>query len=36
MQAGYLSIKIKKRGYAPQGGGLAIVKQQFARKIEAV
>ena len=36
MSAGALQIKVKKRGYYPQGGGFAIVRQQYARKIEAV
>ena len=36
MSAGSMSLKVKKRGYAPKGGGVVILRQQFAKKIEAV
>jgi RNA 3'-terminal phosphate cyclase-like protein len=36
MSAGGMTLKVKKRGYYPLGGGFAIIRQQYARKIEAV
>ena len=34
--SGSLSIQVKKRGFAPQGGGLVQVTQSFVRMLEAV
>lgn len=31
-----MTLKVKKRGYAPLGGGLVVVRQQYAKKLEAV
>ncbi len=36
MSAGGCTLKVKKRGYFPLGEGHIILRQQFARKIEAV
>lgn len=36
MSAGGMTLKVKKRGYYPLGGGFCILRQQYARKIEAV
>lgn len=36
MSAGNMTLKVKKRGYYPLGGGQIILRQQYSRKIEAV
>ena len=34
--AGTFSLKVKKRGFAPLGGGLVTLRQMYAKKLEAV
>ena len=34
--AGTFSIKVKKRGFAPLGGGLVTLRQMYAKKLEAI
>ena len=29
-------MKVKKRGFAPLGGGLVTIRQQYAKRLEAV
>jgi RNA 3'-terminal phosphate cyclase len=36
MSGGSMTLKVKMRGYAPLGGGLITVRQQYAKKLEAV
>ena len=36
MSGGSMTLKVKRRGYAPLGGGLITVRQQYAKKLEAV
>jgi RNA 3'-terminal phosphate cyclase-like protein len=31
-----LNLKVKKRGYAPLGGGVVVVNQAFAKKLESI
>ena len=36
MSGGAMTLKVKKRGYAPLGGGHVVMRQQYAKKLEAV
>ena len=36
MSAGGMTLKVKKRGFFPLGGGHIVLRQQYAKPIEAV